>query len=252
MSVSITDIDGDLTAQFSAEDRQNVLALDVLESLEPINRVGVVDAGFTVTAPPYFTNVEEAVNWARSYIDENGGEITLKLYYDANGQPFDPDLASYAWYAPHPLDSSIFVDTYASSGSSGGLFVQILQGRDVNLNDLQRDIDLNTLPININLGEEGGEVGTRHLMDGAVTTEKVASSLGIDVTGDADTVDGEHAADIVTQSRVEGTNPDADTVDGREGDELMWMARLLRGDDINLNDAPYDMNLNDFRTDIQL
>lgn len=42
----------------------------------------------------------------------------------------------------------------------------------------------------------------------------------VDAADDADTVDGEHAADVVTQARVDAVNPDADTVDGQHANQL--------------------------------
>lgn len=119
-----------------------------------------------------------------------------------------------------------FLIDYDASMFKNGFFRALAIGNDINLNNLDEDYNLNEWTVDVNLGEDSPLlVKTINIEDGAVTSSKLDSNITVN---------------------------DADTVDSLEGDELYWITKLLRGDDIDLNNAPYDINLNDWTTDIAL
>jgi len=237
MSASVSDIAGRLTVELSVMDTAGVRAVDAQQATENsvIRRMGIVDESLTGNDAPYFKSFEKAVDWARNKVATNGGRVLLRTYFDLDGDPIDPDPTTYPWYTPNSNDQHItFVSGVPGESGvpgaieGGGFLLDVFYGRDINLNDVPQNINLNNFTADVNLSEPEGSVTTEKLAPNAVTGAKTSSPLGVDITGDSD------------------------TVDGKEADTLLWMSRLIRGSDINLNDAPYDVNLNDFRTDIEL
>jgi hypothetical protein len=212
--------------------------------VETAPRAVFVDDSFEDNNGPLFNSLELAVDYARGIVNTSGGKVAIQVLYDANGDPLNTNLSNYNWYSSDPADSNIKVFSLVSefSGSSN-FFSQLAVGRDIDLNNIDEDYDLNksTVDIDLQSSDEVVKFGTDRLKDDSVTPSKVSNdTYSINISGNASSATNATQAD------------NSDTVDNYESDYLLWMTRFIRGDDIDVNNAPYDVDLNEFRVDINL
>jgi hypothetical protein len=233
--LEIVDLNGDPNGnpdsrQTSLEDLYQFLLDYDLEAIrDALTRYVRVDDSFPDNNGPTFNSLELAVDYSRGIINTDGGSVTIALYYDANGDPLSTNLTNYNWYSSDPADNSInIISEVDPLGNVNGFFSRLAVGRDIDLNDFDEDFDLNTFTVDVDLSSEEDPpiiIETSNIADGAITQSKLDSGLSV---------------------------PNADTVDNYEAEELLWMTKFIRGDDIDLNNLPYDIDLNEFRTNINL
>lgn len=152
MAVTVSDIAGRLNAEFNLQSTAATRAIAAQRAVEDniIPRVGIVDGSIVGNGAPFFKSFEEAVDWARSKVNDEGGEVLVKTYYDVNGDPINPDPSDYTWYTTNSNDDFIEYRSEIGSGG-GGTFIDILKGNDVNLNDSLEDLNANDFTVDINL-----------------------------------------------------------------------------------------------------
>ncbi len=225
---------------------QFLLDYDLEAIRDALTRYVRVDDSFPDNNGPTFNSLELAVDYARGIINTSGGKVTIALFYDANGNALSTQLSNYTWYSSDPVDTDInvvsrvepnVVSPVDPPANTSRFFSQLAVGRDIDLNDLENDYDLNTFTVDIDLSAKDDTIitiGTINIQDGAITQDKLDSGLSVSNADNANNADN------------------SDTVDDYEGEELFWMTKLIRGDDIDLNNLPYNIDLNKFRTSIQL
>lgn len=78
-----------------------------MTALAPLSRTLVVDGRFDGNVGNVaFGTVERAMLYARSFADTYDGEVLIRVYHDADGDPISVDLRDHD-IAPDPLDEHI-------------------------------------------------------------------------------------------------------------------------------------------------
>lgn len=152
MAVTVSDISGRLNAEFSLQSTAATRAIAAQRAVEDniLPRVGIVDGSIVGNDAPFFKSFKEAVDWARSKVNDEGGEITVRTYYDVNGDPIDPNPANYSWYVSSPHDDSILYQSIENVGG-GGAFMRMLKGEDVDLKETLEDWKADEFTVDVDL-----------------------------------------------------------------------------------------------------
>jgi hypothetical protein len=80
---------------------------DEVIALAPLSRTLVVDGRFDGNvANTAFGSVRRAMIYARGVVDQGGGEVLIRVYHDADGEPISVDPSDHG-ITPDPLDSRI-------------------------------------------------------------------------------------------------------------------------------------------------
>jgi len=123
-----------------------------ISTQEDTARVVRVDDDYPNNDGPAFNSIELAVDYARGIVNTQGGSVAIFTYYDSNGDSINDSLDSYSWYSQDPADSSIFVKSAVDA--SGSFFAKVAVGDPIDLNDIDRDYNLNNWRVDVNLGPD--------------------------------------------------------------------------------------------------
>lgn len=203
---------------------------------DTLTRYIEVDDSFKDNQGPTFNSLEFAVDYARGIINNQGGKVLMQLYYDSNGNPLSTDLNTYGWYSPDPADSEINIISESNIfGGSSGFISELIGGKQVDLNDLQENYDLDNFRTNINLGGKSSE--QLHL-------ERLESqdSRLINQDNRLSTLEGYNLDSRV--STLESYN-----LDSRVTQEE-FITDLFVGEPVDLNNSQDPLDLQDFRVPI--
>lgn len=119
-----------------------------LEAVIPPTNTAFVDRNFISSSDNnvIFTNLEEALMWARGRVDGGAPHVLLKVYFDENQERISPNLGSHTWYVQAPQDENIQIISGLDT-----LYDDLITGEPIDFNEVIKPIDFNKTRVPIEL-----------------------------------------------------------------------------------------------------